>query len=276
MLEHKLKQSLIYLYSRQGGNNWSALGRAIEWRLGIIRRYIKHNASFDEVQNLVSALTIQRQVETELDQYQQDLQLLSVQLQQDEISEDEFIEQVEVITAAVYFIACLDGSQTDNDNEAARRLTQDARIALDILGTEAGTVVDQATIEAAIPDVEARNGIDSQLAIVATSAVNFAGKLKLEVYDPQDLLFRIALWVNKALEMYSWGQLFRVDNPFYQWIYNPLKEHCDDCERLNGQVHTAREWYASGFWPRSISLDCEGWLCGCSFIKSNGPSQGDF
>lgn len=274
MLEHKLKQSLIYLYTRQGGRDYSALGRAIEWRLGIIRKCVKRDMPLDDIQGIASALTIQRQIETELDQYQQDLQLLSVQLQQDEITQDEFIEQVEVITAAIYFIAYLNGSQTDN--KAAQQLAQDARVALDTMGVEVGMVVNQTTIEAAIPDTEARNGIDSQLAISATSAANLAGNLKLEVFNPQSLLNRIVLWVNKALEMYVWGQLFRVDNPFYEFIYNPLKDHCTDCQRLNGQVHTAQEWVASGFWPQGAGLECGGFNCGCRFVDSNGPSKGNF
>lgn len=265
MLEHKLKQSLIYLYTRQSGTDWPVLGRAIEWRLGILRKFVKRDASLEDVQKVASALTIQRQIETELDQYQQGLQLLSAQLQQDEITEDEFIERVEVITAAIYFIAYLDGSQTDN--EAARQLTEDARIALDTLGVGAGTVVDQTTIEAAIPDMEARSNIDSQLAISATSAIGLTG---------HDFLYRITLWVNTALGVFTWGQLHRADDPFYEWAYTPLKDHCDDCYRLNRQVHTAKEWLASGFWPRNSNLACGGWACGCFFVEVNGPSQGDF
>lgn len=276
MLEHKLKNSLIYLYTQQGGTDWSALGRAIEWRLDIIRKFIKRDVSLDEIQNIATALTIQRQIETELDQYQQDLQLLSVQLQQDEISEDEFVEQLEVITAAIYFIAYLNGSQTEN--EAAQQLIEDADAALETMGVWAGTIVDQSTIEAAISDVEARNGIDSQLAISATSAVDLTQKILGKAYDDDEniLLNRLVLWVNKALEMYVWGQLFRADNPFLKWLIYPLKRHCRDCLRLDWQVHTAQEWRVSGFWPRCNNLECRGWACGCSFVESEGPSSGNF
>lgn len=275
MLEHKLKQSLIYLYTQQGGYDWTALGRAIEWRLGIIRKFVKRDASLDDIQNAASALTIQRQIETEIEQYQRNLQVLATQLQNGDIEENEFIEQIEIITAAIYFIAYLNGSQTEN--EAAQQLIEDAKAALETMGVWTGAIVDQAMIEAAIPE-EARNNIDSQLAISATSAINLAQKILEKAYDEDEniLLNRLVLWVNKALEMYAWGQLFRADNPFLKWLVYALKRHCRDCLRLDGQVHTAQEWRASGFWPRCNNLECRGWACGCSFIESEGPSRGNF
>ena len=32
------------------------------------------------------------------------------------------------------------------------------------------------------------------------------------------------------------------DVPKLMWVYDPSKEHCDDCGRLHGQVHWASEW----------------------------------
>ncbi len=93
---------------------------------------------------------------------------------------------------------------------------------------------------------------------------------------PSSALTRIFIWTNMAAGIYILGQMFRRDDPHYEWIWNPLKDHCSDCVRLNGQVHTASEWLASGFSPRSTALECRGFNCGCDLKEVVGPSRGSF
>lgn len=86
---------------------------------------------------------------------------------------------------------------------------------------------------------------------------------------------RLDMWMNMAVGIYSLGQTYRRDEPYYAWRYGPT-EHCVDCLRLNGQVHTASAWRASGWVPRSYGLTCKGLYCQCSYVESIGPEIGNF
>lgn len=87
---------------------------------------------------------------------------------------------------------------------------------------------------------------------------------------------RNVLWVVSAAAAYSLGQTFRRDDPYYRWRLGPTERHCADCSRLDGQVHTASEWNASGWYPRAGHLECTGRRCACGFEETSGPSQGGF
>jgi hypothetical protein len=87
---------------------------------------------------------------------------------------------------------------------------------------------------------------------------------------------RVAMWITIASGIYFFGQLFRPDEPYLRWNFSVFKEHCRDCVRLDGQVHTASEWRASGWYPRSFGLECHGVHCGCYFTDAAGPSSGGF
>lgn len=89
-------------------------------------------------------------------------------------------------------------------------------------------------------------------------------------------LARIAMWLTIASGAYYMGMTFRPDDPYLRWNWSILKEHCGDCARLNGQVHTASEWRASGWVPRSTVLECFGVHCGCSFSVVSGPAVGAY
>lgn len=96
------------------------------------------------------------------------------------------------------------------------------------------------------------------------------------VDNPGSAMTRIFLWTNMAAGVYAIGQLRRRDNPRYRWVINPFKDHCGTCVRLNGQVHTAQRWLASGYTPRSSSLECRGFNCGCTLVETSDPEQGGF
>lgn len=108
-----------------------------------------------------------------------------------------------------------------------------------------------------------------------TSARNFARDLLAGQYETPDheagvrlgLPARIALWVTTLRGVASVAQTWRRDDPRLMWVWNPLKEHCDDCANLNGQVHRASEWRQMRIEPQSRLLQCGGWRCGCRFVE---------
>lgn len=87
---------------------------------------------------------------------------------------------------------------------------------------------------------------------------------------------RIDGWLNMASAFYYFGQTFRSDDPFLQWVYSVFNDHCRDCVRLDSQVHRASEWRAAGWLPRDWRLECHGIQCGCSFVQVQGPERGNF
>lgn len=87
---------------------------------------------------------------------------------------------------------------------------------------------------------------------------------------------RIGVWENMAVLAYSLGQMARRDDPYLRWNRSLWRDSCADCLRLNGQVHRASEWRASGWLPRSHNLTCHGFNCGCTFVETVGPSVGSF
>ena len=92
---------------------------------------------------------------------------------------------------------------------------------------------------------------------------------------PPSIMARAILWGAAILGIQAVGQLFRDDDPFWEWRVGPT-EHCSDCLRLNGQVHRGSEWLSSGWSPQSPSLECHGYRCQCSLAPSYGPSSGGF
>jgi hypothetical protein len=93
---------------------------------------------------------------------------------------------------------------------------------------------------------------------------------------------RAELWVNKSLRNLYHLALGAADNAMmYLWVMNPIKEHCDTCRRMNGQIHSMKEYLKTGIVPQSESLDCNGYQCGCQLVKVPGqkargriPTQG--
>lgn len=86
---------------------------------------------------------------------------------------------------------------------------------------------------------------------------------------------RVQLWVNSAASVFFLGETYRPNNPWLRWTLGPT-EHCSTCLRLSGQVHTASEWRASGWYPRSSELECTGLHCQCHWADVGGPSNGAF
>lgn len=128
---------------------------------------------------------------------------------------------------------------------------------------------------------EMRAVLDQQADIHLESLSSFADDIFSGRYADDELglggaMLRVGTWVTIASGMFFLGELFRRDDPFLRWNYSILKEHCGDCARLNGQVHTASEWRSMGLHPRSFGLECRGVHCGCYFTQVSGPSMGGY
>lgn len=85
------------------------------------------------------------------------------------------------------------------------------------------------------------------------------------------------LWWNKSMmPFYNAGLIAADKNGSYQFRLGSTEQHCNDCLRLNGQVHRIRDWVKSGWMPQSSSLECGGWRCDCRLEKTKEPITGSY
>jgi hypothetical protein len=118
----------------------------------------------------------------------------------------------------------------------------------------------------------------------------YVPNLSTELYGGkiQDTRNRATMWGKSLQQFYNDGLLASEsdNNPFpllpiplppkrYKWRYG-LTEHCTDCLRLNGQVHTLRAWQESGWMPRASKLKCKGYHCKCELVETNEKERGRF
>lgn len=87
---------------------------------------------------------------------------------------------------------------------------------------------------------------------------------------------RLSLWVLGALGLANVAQVLGHPEQRYEWVLGATRQHCGDCARLNGQVHTGSEWKRSGWTPQGHNLECKGWNCDCKLMPTNRPEQGGF
>lgn len=134
---------------------------------------------------------------------------------------------------------------------------------------------------------EAQQAIMEEQRKAAYSIPNISRDIYTGKYDDNKdaLIARLTLWANSVGGAYNVGKLFvagaiidGITQPVnYEWVYDPRKEHCVDCARLNGVVLSATEWRqmkARGIFPQSNQLECRGFHCGCDLRRTSTPSMG--
>jgi hypothetical protein len=204
------------------------------------------------VANRITVKQIDR--EEEESDYRDELSALIEQAIDGELEQDEFEDRVVEITVALILLFFLLGSKRSfsdisSDYEMQRIIADNERIARESarrLGNDI-YVLGRYTATDERPEDAIEQAIDS----------------------------RATTWANTLAGIFALGQLFRSDNPFLEWQVGPT-EHCEDCARLNGQIHTAEEWRMSGWTPQARHLECHGYNCQCSLVESQGPARGNF
>lgn len=120
--------------------------------------------------------------------------------------------------------------------------------------------------------------IQEYIATNKTSIPGLAGDVYDGKYDDDEggLGLRLSLWVFSLMALGTTARIFTNQEQRYRFELGGTVEHCEDCLRLDGQVHTGSAWYASGLYPQSHSLECGGWLCDCRLVPTNAPESGGF
>lgn len=205
----------------------------------------------------------QGDIDTELEDYQDNINRLAQEANDGEISQEEFEYQLEALTIAILTLAMVRGADIGGDVqtslEDAALLTLEDPTAID---TALAVLTDAELLASAYPP-DALNvlgeNIDGSLQSTLSQDI-YSGQY---TDNAQGLLSRLGMWGITAAGVYGYGQL--VGNPTQEFIWNlgPTEKHCDSCAGASGQVRTGQEWRDSGIYPKSPALQCGGHRCLC-------------
>jgi hypothetical protein len=106
----------------------------------------------------------------------------------------------------------------------------------------------------------------------------YAGNFEDDEGDvkPGALAARVTLWLMSAMALANQATVRSDLEANYVWRLGGTIEHCADCLRLDGQVHTGREWLRSGWLPQTQVLECGGWNCDCRLERTRMDKRGNF
>lgn len=270
-LYHKLKQFNIqrFLLSNPTPLQWQQFGLNLDRRFKLLDNLLSNvkRGILTEQQliNHLGAFIIVRAAEDDLSRYQDQITDLSTQLENGDIDESQFTNELTAMTTSILMIMFLLGSGGGNDEQL-----NELRLSL-----ESGKFPD---INLSQLPTEVNAQLQQAIQVAQQSAANLGNELIEGNFEPggNSLSDRLAMWLNTAIGVYGLGQLFNPEDNYLRWVKSPVADSCHDCSRLNGQVHRASEWQASGWRPRESNLACKGFRCGCSFVETKGPSRGNF
>lgn len=118
-----------------------------------------------------------------------------------------------------------------------------------------------------------REWMDSQSAYISS----FVQEVTKAGISPDEVRTRAEMWNNRTLESaYEMGMRIGNVEALLEWVEGGTHDKCVDCLRLNGQVHTMREWLDSGYTPTSGKTACRSFNCRCSLRPTDKKTFGDF
>jgi hypothetical protein len=175
------------------------------------------------------------------------------------------------------FIASLIDLITNSDKESRRRFGVVFRAQLRRSGTQAfKDVLEEAGVAAPLDDDDQAQ-IQHWLIRQSEYVSDFANQVYQKGLSQAEIDHHAEMWANKSLQEIANAARISADrNSMYEWVLGRTEKHCKTCERLEGQRHRYKEWYARNLTPRSSRLDCNGFRCDCKLVKTTEPARGRF
>ena len=81
------------------------------------------------------------------------------------------------------------------------------------------------------------------------------------------------IWIARYEEIRNVARVMACKNKPLEWVLG-VAEHCSSCVKLSGKVKRADWWRESGILPRQPGagyLECGGWRCQCSLVRTDKP-----
>lgn len=84
-------------------------------------------------------------------------------------------------------------------------------------------------------------------------------------------LYRASMWAMRYQDARNQARVMANADQKLCWTWNPEKEHCPTCAKLNGKIKRASFWKREGVFPQNPpndKLECKGWQCGCELAPT--------
>jgi len=127
-------------------------------------------------------------------------------------------------------------------------------------------------------DTRAEAALQEWLRLQSEYVTKFADRVFRQGLSDAQVEAHAQMWANKSLrDAYQLGQASGAWNGMFIWKMGPTREHCEDCLRLEGQIHRMRDWRKKKWLPGSERLTCHGYNCACNLVAAPGkPAFGRF
>jgi hypothetical protein len=133
---------------------------------------------------------------------------------------------------------------------------------------------DPATLDA-VGQVAKNRKIGEWLALQNGYINGLVDDINTGVVNKDNIRSRSDLWVSKSLRaIFHTGLLDAAGEKLYTFRLGATEEHCKTCTGANGQTHKLKDFFASGIYPGSSSLECKGFNCSCRFEEAAGKPSG--
>jgi hypothetical protein len=135
----------------------------------------------------------------------------------------------------------------------------------------------EAGVDAAEMDARDEAALAEWLRLQSAYVSKFADRVFSQGLSDAQTEAHAEMWANKSLrDAYQLGQASGAWNGMYLWKLGPTEEHCEDCARLDGQIHRMRDWRKKALRPGSEALACHGYNCLCTLTRTTARASGGF
>lgn len=90
-------------------------------------------------------------------------------------------------------------------------------------------------------------------------------------YKLTPLFVRVEMWVNRRAETRERAMNMACADQPLTWFLGSTKDHCADCAWYANKTYRASTWAKYGIYPKSRSLACGGYHCGCERRPTKNP-----
>jgi hypothetical protein len=125
---------------------------------------------------------------------------------------------------------------------------------------------------------ELQKRIDLELTFVEGFADWIIAHSKAEGFKLRSLAPRVNMWVARYMDIHDQAKQLAGGVKKYEFVYDPEKENCRSCLKLNGQVRRMSAWKKFDCRPKHPDLECMHsangpTVCGCEFVETDKPAS---